>query len=398
MRLLYRHGSMSRKDIADRLLLTQAAITKLTNEMIDQGVLLELGQLQDQNSLGRKKILLGINYDYRYVVGVSIGFEETWIGISNLKGSPLLDRMIQTDKETAPERFLETLCGIIKSMLFDLGVQRNQVLGVGVLMVGTIDRKQGISVNETVFGSNGEGHIVGFGFWNTNIPVKKIMERELQLEVVVENNVRGGAQAELEYGQNFSVSNLLFIRLGYGIGSAIVARREILYGYSNMSGELGHVIVDENGKTCRCGKNGCLETVSSERAILQLVTESFSEENTPELYKLCAGSAEYITLKTVLEASDRKDQGVNAVLEKGARYLGKQLAMYAQLMNPEIIALYGTLFENKIFISVIRTVIKRETQNFNIENLRISSLNNRKAYFGGFAVAVKEMFFGRGAK
>ena len=118
LKLLNDHGPMSRKDISARLGLTPASVTTLCAELLAQNILFELGEVQQDKRAGRRKILLGINYTYRYVLSISIELPATCITLCDLRGEHGSTRRIPTDTTVPPEIFLKQVANVGKALLW----------------------------------------------------------------------------------------------------------------------------------------------------------------------------------------------------------------------------------------------------------------------------------------
>ena len=147
LKLLNDHGPMSRKDISAQLGLTPASVTTLCAELLTQNILVELGEVQQGNRAGRRKILLGINYTYRYVLSISIEMPSTCITLCDLRGEHCITRRIPTDTTALPEQFLMQVANVGKALLWENSIGREQLLGAGVSVPGPVDREKGVSTH-----------------------------------------------------------------------------------------------------------------------------------------------------------------------------------------------------------------------------------------------------------
>ncbi len=116
LNLINQMGPISRKDIACTLGLTPAAVTQICAEFMTAGLLVETGTLVETNRAGRKKVLVDINYDHRYVFGINIEPEKTVIALTNLRGDAKVMRELYTGKEHEPEKFLQMVADDCREM------------------------------------------------------------------------------------------------------------------------------------------------------------------------------------------------------------------------------------------------------------------------------------------
>ncbi len=384
LKLLKNNGAMSRKDIANILQLTPAAITILTNEMKEENILIERGELEEDKRVGRKKILIDIDYDYKYVIGINMGFDCINLGIANLKGEIIISKSINTDKSIKPKELLKRVANESIGVLWKAGVLKEKVLGVGVGIVGHVDEVDGISKGV-------------YGLWKEEVQIKKILEEELGLKVVVDNNVRALALGEIDYGNSSDLQNILFIKYGPGIGSAIIINKEIHYGSSNRAGEIGHSIMDSNGRLCRCGKRGCLEAVASPSAIITSAEEIFSQDNTPKLYKKCNGNISNVHISNILESVEEGDEAVIELIKRAAHFMALAVINAMGIIDPKKVIFYGGAFENKAFYGEFIKFMEKVSMEEDVEKIiGLSKLKNRSNYIGGVALAIRQFFFNIG--
>ena len=385
LNVLKKVGTISRLDIANTLSLTPAAITIIVNEMLKEDIVKEVGQLEeDGRRSGRKKVLIDINYDYKYVIGINIESDIINIGVSNLKGEIRARKKITTDKTLKPEDLLKAVASECMKILWTENIMKESILGAGVGIVGPVDRNKGVSIR-------------AYGLWKGKVDVKKILEEEMNIKVVIDNNVRTLALGEMEYHLNDSIPSMLFIKYGPGIGSAIIIDNEIYEGSRDEAGEIGHTVVDIDGELCRCGKRGCLETVASKNAIVNKVSDIFSEMDTPALFMLTNGDENNINLDNINQAIKEGDDKVKEILDKAVFYLALAIGNTINIVDPYSIALYGEIFRNEYVLGLLIDHLKNLTCIENPEEVvYISALNKKSNYIGAIALALREFFYNIG--
>jgi predicted NBD/HSP70 family sugar kinase len=378
-----KHGPISRKDISEKLNLTKAAITKLTNEMIEQNILVEKGQFcEPEIRAGRKKVLIDINWNYKYAIGVSVEYDYTSVGVCNINGETVALKRVLTDRSLFPEAFLTKLAGEIREILWTNSISRDELVGLGITFIGAVDHKNGVVKKE-------------FGLWDREIDVRTFLEKELQIKVVVNNNVRALALAEIDYGSANGNQNILFIRHGFGIGAAMILNGNVYYGAHNASAEIGHFVVDYNGAKCRCGKKGCLETLSSQSSMVNRIRDLFSQDKTPILYRECNGDRNNINFDIILSLAESEPL-ILELLTESAAMLGKYISLAVQMIDPEKIILHGVFFNNTNFYNIFLEEFKKNADKHSEESILISKINTKKSYFGGIAIVLKKFFYDNG--
>lgn len=379
LKLLNDQGAMSRKDIAMELGLTPATVTLICTELISAGVLCEMGELEEQKRAGRKKVLVGINYQYRYVLSISIEAAVTCVAISDLKGRCLGMRTLTTDGTKEPEEFLKMIVNEGKALMWEQGVSRDMVLGVGVSVPGPVKRKTGVSQH-------------AYRIWSEPVPIGDILRKYMEYPVIVENNVKAFAEAELIYGNGREQENMLFIKWGPGVGSAIIIHNRIYDSQNSKTAEIGHYIVEKNGKLCRCGRRGCLETKVATHPIAERIREACNAESMPNLYKMMEGDVDRIQARNIAQWVNVDDPGMWMILGDIIEEMGRIVVNTITLLAPGKVIFYGEMFELPLFETLFLEVCRTYDPSYRSDYIVKSNLSDRIEYIGPLAAVVNEMF------
>lgn len=354
-------GSVSRKDIAAATGLTPAAVTLICGEFLEQGLLRETGELEEVQGAGRKKIPLAINYDYCYILAVTLEQEETVTALANMRGRLIEQRRRKTDNHMAPERFLEQIAGDCREILKQHPKEAERTAGVSVAISGLVDTLGGISVR-------------AYGIWEEEVPVCALLEEKLSLPVMIENNVNAFAQAELAYGVGKYYDNLLVIKWGPGVGSTIIIDRDVYEGRHGKAAEIGHFIVEKEGMRCSCGRRGCLETRVSYHALQK--QETFAQESFGEIY----GRA----------SEEGRSSFYDEVIDLFARTIVNSMTILA----PNRVVLCGRLFKSsRIRQRMIQSCMGYDDR-LNGERILYTGLSDCEDYIGPVAAYVQSRIFG----
>ena len=216
LRLIYSTGGMSRKDIARQLKLTPAAITVLTNEMINEGLLEETGEEHSPGRAGRREIIVDICCRKYHAVGININLDHTVVTCLDLKGGTLFEDRFRTDNSSTPEQFARYVWEVIEDNL--RAIKKDNIVGLGVGVRGIVDSRRGISLES-------------YGLWDEQVNVKEIFTELTRLPVGVDNNVRNIARGQLFFAQDKPRSFLL-VKYGPGIGGALMVQEGLFTGHN----------------------------------------------------------------------------------------------------------------------------------------------------------------------
>lgn len=383
LKLLNDRGAMSRKDIALALGLTPATVTLICAELLAAGVLCEKGEAAEAKRVGRKKVLIDINFQYRWVLAINIEITDTTISICDLKGEVAAGKTMKTDRKADPETFLKQVADESKVLMWENGTSKESILGVGVSVPGSVDREPGISRH-------------AYRIWQEPVPVKEILSRYLDYPMIVENNVKAFAEGELVYGSGVRRENLFFVKWGPGVGSAIVTHGQVYNGQDSNGAELGHVIVEKNGIPCRCGRCGCLETRVSTHAIADQVRAACTPEAMPVLYRSTEGDVSRITARTLAQWYDREDPGMWAVMDGAVDLMARTVINAITLLSPEQVILYGYMFDLPGVQERFRELCAQYDGSYPQNYIQKSGLSGKLDYIGPLALVMNELFLWHG--
>lgn len=240
-----RKQPLSRAELTKSSGLTKSAVTMITNELIAEGQLEEIGTVV--SARGRKPILLGIVGNYRYAIGVELHRKHLGVCVTNLKaqvvGQVRRDRLDFADGHEA----LRWIASTAEALLQANGIPREKLLGVGVSSPGPLDRMAGAILNPPNFPLF------------SGMPVGALLRERFGLPVVLENNSVLLAITEYYHGAMRNCRNGMFVIVSDGIGSCVLQEGRVYRGLAGLAGELGHISLDINGPSCTCGNRGCLE-------------------------------------------------------------------------------------------------------------------------------------------
>ena len=395
LRILNDRGAMSRKDIAEAMGLTAASVTMICTELLEAGMILELGEAEGERKAGRKKILIDLNRQYKKVLCIGIEADETYLSLTDLKGEVLASDRMPTDRDADPEKFLKLAASVCKKLMKDKKVKEKDLLGAGVTMPGKVDREAGISYNT-------------YSIWNREVPVKQIMEKELQTRVVVENNLKAYAESEILLGYGRTHDDFLLVKWGPGVGSAMILDQKVYQGASGLAGEIGHMPVKGSNRPCNCGRKGCLETEISTHSLMRDLRDTLGpaeDETGTRIKKKKQQSGEADTLKEWIAAGNRMtyrntaewaalpDPVVQKVMEEKIDLMCRCIRNAVSILDPDRIIVSGYLFEVPGLFEKIRGQYGRYDPDKDGEFILQSDLPQRDNHTEALAVVLEEFFF-----
>ena len=275
--------------------------------------------------------------DKQFVVGIDVGGQTSKIGVVDTRGDVLYQTVIRSDiYGDDAEAFLAALAKAVKDCIAASG-KEGEIRGVGV---GAPNGNY--YTGEVAYAPNLA--------WASKNAVKfaEILSRNLDgIPVTLTNDANAAAMGEMTYGAARGMKNFIMITLGTGVGSGIVIDGNVVYGHDGFAGELGHTtVVRHNGRTCGCGRQGCLEAYCSAIGVARTAREWLEHSNEPSLLR----EVENITSKDVYEAAREGDKLALSVFEYTGTLLGRSFADFIAFSAPEAIVLFGGLARSKEFL------------------------------------------------
>jgi glucokinase len=258
-------------------------------------------------------------------LGVDIGGTNTKFGFVDRTGDIIADSSILTSSDRPAEDFTRRLYEATTPVWNSLK-DRFTLLGVGVgapsanFYRGTVESPPNLN-------------------WPGVTNLAGLLKDRYRLPVAVTNDANAAALGEMLYGAAKGMRDFIEITLGTGVGSGIVAGGELIYGADGFAGEIGHTIVDPNGRQCGCGRRGCLETYASAPGVCRTVLEMLADRVDPS--ELRAVPPKDLTAIMIAEAAQRGDVIARAAYEKTGDILGFKLAESVAHTCPEAIILFG---------------------------------------------------------
>ena len=258
------------------------------------------------------------------VLGVDIGGTNTKFGFVDRKGKCLASASMPTNAHQPATQFFNRLRKETKQLFKSLPKECDWVgIGIGApnanFYKNTIEHPPNLS-------------------WKY-VDVRAELERHYNIPMAITNDANAAALGEMLFGAAKGMKDFIEITLGTGLGSGVVANGELIYGADGFAGEIGHTIVDPNGRMCGCGKRGCLEAYCSATGLCRTVQELIC--NTTEPSSLRNVSYADLTAQMVSDSARRGDGLAKLAYESCGRTLGMKLADSVAHLSPEAIILFG---------------------------------------------------------
>lgn len=276
-----------------------------------------------------------VNMEKPYVVGMDIGGTNTVFGVVDSRGNVLASDSVKTQQYTQIEEYVDAVCKKLLPLIQQFGgAEKIKGMGVGApngnYYSGTIEFAPNLP-------------------WRGIIPLAAMFEDKLGIPTALTNDANAAAIGEMTYGAARGLKDFIMITLGTGVGSGIVINGQVVYGHDGFAGELGHVIVNPEGRVCGCGRKGCLETYCSATGVARTAREFLVARSEPSLLRNVP--VEDIQSKDVYDAAVKGDKLAQEIFEYTGKILGEALANFVAFSSPEAIILFGGLAKSGDYIT-----------------------------------------------
>lgn len=257
-------------------------------------------------------------------VGIDIGGTNTVWGLINEQGQVQLEGSIHTKNYLKPSDFVAKLTLEIKNA--SKQDSKFELVGIGIG-----------APNGNYF--NGTIEYAPNLVWEGIVPLQKMFQAHFDLPVWVTNDANAAAIGEMLFGAAQGMKDFVIVTLGTGLGSGFVVNGELVYGHDGFAGELGHTIVERNGRACGCSRKGCLETYASATGIVYTAKERLKTYQGKSLLQ----EQEKISSKIIADCATQGDALALEIFDYTAEQLGFSLANTVAISSPEAIILFGGL-------------------------------------------------------
>ena len=376
LRAIYFNGPLSNSELAKQIKLSTPKINSLLLELIDEGLVEELGR--GDSSGGRRPNIYGLVKDGFYVVGITINVTRTIISIFNsnneeISGPHFFPISMQSDIE-----IFHQVNEKLEEVFQENNISRDKILVAGIELPGLINLHEGTNL--------------------TYFPEVKNLFAELKkifgVPVFFNHDTKLRTFAEQHFGLARNKKNVLMLQVDWGMGLGIIVNGKLYTGKSGFSGEFGHVPIVTDGPLCVCGKQGCLETVVSAKAIARQAREAIKNGKSSLINKLVDNDLDKIDISTVIQAADSGDQFAISLFSEAGKWLGHGIALLIQVFNPELIILSGQVAVASRFIQApiqqaINTYSNRDISNDS--QVVFSELGPKAGTMGAAAYALEQI-------
>lgn len=314
--IIKKRRPISRAEITKITKMSPTSVGRIVNDLCEQGLVVETALTS--SGLGRKAVMLDIDPQAVFTVGIDIGKKSIRFGLFEFGGTLLHERKVpHRALETTFEQTAALMAETVADIIAGQNIDRKKVIGIGIGVPGVIDHERGVVQLSSTLG------------WR-NVPLSRLIEERAGLPVMIDNDLKVKILAEYLHGSARGSRKTALIELGTGVGSALIIDGDIFRGGSNSAGELGHTTLDPNGNMCECGKRGCLQTYIDESAILHEANRVKEINDIGQLF----------------EAARNDEHWAKDIITRTSLYIGIAINNIVCMYNPDAVILSGNMIEN----------------------------------------------------
>lgn len=318
LRYVIARSPVSRQELAVATGLSLATVANLVGELLERGVLIEVG-FEDSDG-GRPRGLVAMHAEGGALIGIDVA--ETYIHVElfdlALRQLARAEEALSAS-ENRPEQVVGHIASGVRRVLDEAGLDAGLVFGAGVSVPGQVGREGGLSV----FAPH----------WNwRDVPLRELLAPRLDFPLYLDSPLMACTVAELWFGAARGCDDVVVVNLGTGVGAAIAVGGSLYRGASNTAGEWGHTTLVLDGRACHCGAMGCLEAYVGAPGIIRTLREIDPGSPIPQADQVAA-------IDALAEALAQGEPAALETVKRTARYLGVAVGNLVNLLNPQVIVL-----------------------------------------------------------
>jgi glucokinase len=314
--------------------------------------------------------------DANYVVGIDLGGTKILSLCLDTSLSIVGRDYRETPAEKGPEAVIRQMVESARAAAGD-----RELRGIGVSAPGPLDINRGV-VTEA---PNLSG-------W-TEIPLQQMIRDQSGLPAWIENDANAGAFAEFRMGAGRGSNHMVMVAVGTGVGGGLVFDGRLYHGASGGAGEVGHMIVDPGGAICGCGRAGCLEAVASGRALDKAARAIAQKEPAGLVARLGREKGDEPDARILDMAAEKGDAAAREAIIRAGRFLGAGLTNLVNLLNPDVIAIGGSVRNSELYVRTAIEAMRRDAFAQHVGDVRVlqAELGDEAPAIGAALIALDKL-------
>ncbi len=267
-----------------------------------------------------------------YYIGVDLGGTKILAGVFDEKLNCLGRSKMSTKADRGPDEVIDRIARCARDVVDECDLDFKQIRGVGIGAPGAIDPETG----RVIFAPNLQ--------W-TDVPLKKLLEKEVGVPVSVENDCNAATLGVFEKDLLGKPRYLVGVFIGTGLGGGIIIDGKLYPGFGGTAGEIGHMVIEVGGPKCNCGNRGCFEALASRTAIFRSIHAAIKDGQKTLLTDMLGPDLADLRSGDLRKAIRKGDKLVEKIVESAAEYTGIAVANLINILNPQTVVLGGGVID-----------------------------------------------------
>ncbi len=263
-----------------------------------------------------------------YNIGIDLGGTNIKVGLVDEKYNIVAKTSTKTNLPRPADEICASIVEAVWTVLNEAKVTIGEVNSIGIGTPGVANRDSGVVL-----------YSCNLDFKNTDL--RSLIKKRLDKPIYVENDANAAAFGEVLAGAGKGYKNVVVVTLGTGVGGGIIVDGKIYTGFNYCGGELGHTVIEFNGRPCSCGRKGCFEAYSSATALINMTKESMEAHKDSKMWKIAGGSLDNVDGKTAFDGMRADDAAAKDVIKMYIDYLGCGLTNIVNTFQPEMLLIGG---------------------------------------------------------
>lgn len=386
LEILRRRGPISRPEISKEIGINVVTVSNYIDDFIKHNLVYE--KELDVSEGGRRPVLLDLNPQGGYIVGVGLNLMNIVGILVDLKGNIITKTQIARPRPSVKE-ITECLLEVIREIFRRSKEYSSNIKGVGVGIAGLVNKKDG-----SIHWPQKMDHY--YTYASVDLPLRNLIEREFDLPTLIENDATAAAFGEYWLGMEGNIKNLIYMFSGVGCG--LVINGQIYRGAQGYAGEVSiYNFKDQDLFNCAQGKPCFLKRWEMDLGLIEELKSLLQKDKAAaeRFFKLTSSTMENVDLKSIFIANRSKDPLAAAVLDNAAKRLGIKIAYLVNFLNPEMVVIGGGFEEaGEQFLNRVATTVREWTFREVSEDLKIvySQLRENSVALGAASLVMQRVF------
>lgn len=307
-----------------------------------------------------------------YWLGIDLGGTNIATGIVDENYKIIGTGKEKTDCSKGPEKVADDMAIAVENAIKDAGIDRNEIVAMGIGSPGAIDPKTGTVLVATNLGFN-------------NVPLCQMMKERTGFDFYIENDANAAAYGELIAGAGRGKKDFIAITLGTGVGGGIIIDGKIYSGFNHAGGELGHTVIVSDGEQCSCGRKGCWEAYASATGLIRQTKAAMLINKDSKMWEV-SKNIDSVNGITAFKAMRMGDETAKSVVKQYIDYVAEGLINMVNIFQPEVICIGGGISkEGDTLLDPIKEFAAKNsfTRNLDIKTeYKVAELGNDAGIIG----------------